>query len=81
MLESGLPKPSAVDSGWLNRALAGLAPSPDAVARDRKAFAVGPITPLVVRGPAPVSDDTTLRVLDLYRHTDPTFAQGLEERP
>jgi uncharacterized protein (DUF1501 family) len=28
---------------------------------------------------APVSDETTLRVLDLYRHTDPTFAQGLEE--
>jgi uncharacterized protein (DUF1501 family) len=90
MLESGLPKLGAVDSGWLNRALAGLAPSPDAIARGRKAFAVGPITPLVVRGPAPVlswvpprlapvSDDTTMRVLDLYRHTDPTFAQGLEE--
>jgi uncharacterized protein (DUF1501 family) len=90
MLESGLPKLGAVDSGWLNRALAGLAPSRDAIANGRKAFAVGPITPLVVRGPAPVlswvpprlapvSDETTLRVLDLYRHTDPTFAQGLEE--
>jgi uncharacterized protein (DUF1501 family) len=90
MLESGLPKLGAVDSGWLNRALAALEPSPDAIARGRKAFAVGPITPLVVRGPAPVlswvpprlapvSDDTTMRVLDLYRHTDPTFAQGLEE--
>jgi uncharacterized protein (DUF1501 family) len=90
MLESGLPKLGAVDSGWLNRALAALEPSRDAIARDRKAFAVGPITPLVVRGPAPVlswvpprlapvSDDTTMRVLDLYRHTDPAFAQGLEE--
>jgi uncharacterized protein (DUF1501 family) len=90
ILESGLPKPGPVDSGWLNRALAGLEPSPDAVARGRKAFAVGPITPLVVRGAAPVlswtpprlqpvSDETTLRVLDLYRHTDPAFAQGLEE--
>ena len=90
ILESGLPKPGAVDSGWLNRALAGLEPSPDAVARGRKAFAVGPITPLVVRGAAPilswtpprlqpVSDETTLRLLDLYRHTDPAFAQGLEE--
>src|SRR6202030_1971856 len=90
MLESGLPKPGPVDSGWLNRALAGLAPSPDAIASHRKAFAVGPITPLVVRGAAPVlswvpprlapvSDETTLRVLDLYRHTDPTSAQGLEE--
>ena len=57
----------------------------------RQAFAVGPITPLVVRGPAPVlswvpprlppvSDDTTMRLLDLYRHTDPTFARVLEER-
>jgi uncharacterized protein (DUF1501 family) len=90
ILESGLPKPGAVDSGWLNRALAGLEPSPDAIARGRKAFAVGPITPLVVRGAAPVlswvpprlppvSDETMLRVLDLYRHTDPAFAQGLEE--
>ncbi len=90
ILESGLLKPGAVDSGWLNRALAGLAPSPDAIARGRKAFAVGPITPLVVRGPAPVlswtpprlppvSDETMLRALDLYRHTDPAFAQGLEE--
>ncbi len=90
MLESGLPKLGAVDSGWLNRALAGLEPSPDAIARGRKAFAVGPITPLVVRGAAPVfswtptrlppvTDETTLRLLDLYRHTDPAFAQGLEE--
>ena len=78
-------------SGWLNRALAALEPSRDAIANGRKAFAVGPITPLVVRGPvpvlswvpprlAPVSDDTTMRVLDLYRHTDPTLAQVLEER-
>jgi len=90
MLESGLPKPGAVDSGWLNRALAELEPSRDAIASGRKGFAVGPITPLVVRGAAPVlswtpprlqpvSDETTLRVLDLYRHTDPAFAQGLEE--
>jgi len=45
----------------------------------------------VVRGPAPVlswvpprlpsvSDDTTLRLLDLYRHTDPALARVLEER-
>src|SRR3984957_347225 len=90
MLESGLPKLGAVDSGWLNRALAALEPSRDAIANGRKAFAVGPLTPLVVRGAAPVlswvpprlapvSDETMLRVLDLYRHTDPTFAQGLEE--
>ena len=91
VLESGLPKAGAVDTGWLNRALAGLEPSPDAVARGRKVFAVGPVTPLLVRGAAPllswtpprlppVSEETVLRVLDLYRHTDPTFAQVLEER-
>jgi uncharacterized protein (DUF1501 family) len=28
----------------------------------------------------PVSDDTTIRLLDLYRHTDPTLAHVLEDR-
>src|SRR5215831_15146834 len=91
VLESGLPKPGATDTGWLNRALAGLEPGGRADLHGRQAFAVGPITPLVVRGAAPVlswapprlppvSDDTTMRLLDLYRHTDPTFARVLEER-
>jgi uncharacterized protein (DUF1501 family) len=49
------------------------------------------VTPLIMRGPAPIlswetpklppaSDETTLRLLDLYRHTDPLFARALEER-
>ena len=91
VLESGLPKPGAVDSGWLNRALAGLEPGEPANPRGRQAFAIGPVSPLVVRGPAPVlswtpprlmpvSDDTTMRLLDLYRHTDPTLARVLEDR-
>src|SRR6202163_4675433 len=91
VLESGLSKPGAVDTGWLNRALAGLEPSGPASSRGRQAFAVGPVTPLVVRGPAsvlswtpprlaPVSEETTMRVLDLYRHTDPTLARVLEDR-
>jgi uncharacterized protein (DUF1501 family) len=91
VLESGLPKPGTADTGWLNRALAAIEPSGRVDVRGRQAFAVGPITPLVVRGPAPVlswvpprlppvSDDTTMRLLDLYRHTDPTFARVLEER-
>jgi uncharacterized protein (DUF1501 family) len=91
VLESGLPKPGAADTGWLNRALAALEPSGRVDTRGRQAFAIGPITPLVVRGPTPVlswvpprlppvSDDTTMRLLDLYRHTDPTFARVLEER-
>jgi uncharacterized protein (DUF1501 family) len=60
-------------------------------ARGRQAFAIGPITPLVMRGPSPVlswmpprlppvTDDTVMRLLDLYRHTDPVFAGVLEER-
>jgi uncharacterized protein (DUF1501 family) len=90
VLESGLPKPGFVDSGWLNRALSSLEPD-GRVRTGRQAFAVGPLTPLVARGPAPVlswtpprlppaSDDTVLRLLDLYRHTDPALARALEER-
>ena len=52
---------------------------------------MGPVTPLVVRGQAPVmswapqqllpaSDDTQARLLDLYRHTDPKLAVALEGR-
>jgi uncharacterized protein (DUF1501 family) len=91
VLESGLARPGGVDTGWLNRALAALEPGGAADPRGRQAFAVGPVTPLVVRGPAhvlswtpprlpPVSDETSMRLLDLYRHTDPTFARVLEER-
>jgi uncharacterized protein (DUF1501 family) len=93
VLESGLARPGRADTGWLNRALTKLAPD-DRVrigANGRRTFAVGPITPLVVRGAAPVlswvpprlppvSDDTTMRLLDLYRHTDPVLARVLEDR-
>jgi uncharacterized protein (DUF1501 family) len=91
VLESGLSAPGAADSGWLNRALFSLQPAGTANASRRDAFAIGPIAPLVVRGPAPVlswtprrlpaaSDDTLHRLLDLYRHTDPALARALEER-
>ena len=90
LLESGLPKPAASDSGWLNRALAGLAPGGRVGVQGKKAFAVGPVTPLVVRGPAPVlswspqriqpaSADTVQRLLDLYRHTDVKLANAVDE--
>jgi len=90
VLESGVAKPGAADSGWLNRALASLQPAGPA-GSSRDAFAIGPIAPLVVRGPAPVlswtprrlpptSDDTVMRLIDLYRHTDPDLARALEER-
>jgi uncharacterized protein (DUF1501 family) len=91
VLESGLTRPGSADSGWLNRALAGLEPGGLVNPRGREAFAVGPVTPLVVRGAAPVmswtpprlpppTDDMVMRLLDLYRHTDPALARVLEER-
>jgi uncharacterized protein (DUF1501 family) len=91
VLESGLVKVGATDSGWLNRALSQLAPDARIAPQSGKAFAVGPVTPLLVRGPAPVmswvpqyllpaSDDTQARLLDLYRHTDARLARALEAR-
>ena len=91
VLESGLTRPGSADSGWLNRALAGLESAGRVSPKGREAFAVGPVTPLVVRGPAPVmswtppklpppTDDMVMRLLELYRHTDPALARVLEER-
>src|SRR5581483_1353647 len=60
VLESGLMRPGATDSGWLNRALADL-PVAGRV-NPKQAFAVGPITPLVARGPAPVLSWTPPRL-------------------
>src|SRR5207248_5477738 len=47
VLESGRAGPGASDTGWLNRALSALAPG-GPVAAGRQAFAIGPITPLVM---------------------------------
>src|SRR5260370_30983599 len=91
VLESGVEKPGATHSGWLNRLLVGLAPGDRVSSNGGRAFAVGPVAPLVVRGSAPVlswrprrilpaSDDTILRLLDLYRRTDVNFARLLEGR-
>ena len=89
VLESGLAKPGATDTGWLNRAFGSIEPA--ARVGLKGTLAVGPVTPLVVRGPAPVlswmpqrimpaSQDTLLRLIDLYQHIDPALAQGLEGR-
>jgi uncharacterized protein (DUF1501 family) len=91
VLESGFAKPGATDSGWLNRALAATEPAARVATPGRQGFAVGPVTPLVVRGAAPIlswtpprlapaSDDTIGRLLGLYQHTDPMLARVLEER-
>jgi uncharacterized protein (DUF1501 family) len=91
VLESGLGRPGAVSTGWLNRALGTLEPDRHLSPKGGELFAVGPVTPLVVRGPAPVltwspqrllpaSADTVMRLVDLYRHTDPALARVLEGR-
>src|SRR5881394_385869 len=85
VLESGIARPGAVDTGWLNRALAELTSDGRVDPRGSRVLGIGAVTPLVVRGRAPVlswvpqkllpaSEDTQARLLDLYQHTDPKLA-------
>jgi uncharacterized protein (DUF1501 family) len=91
VLESVIARPGFTDSGWLNRALVALASDGRVDLRGSSALGVGAVTPLVVRGQAPVlswvpqkllpaSADTQARLLDLYQHTDPRLAVALEAR-
>jgi uncharacterized protein (DUF1501 family) len=91
VLESGLARPGATDTGWLNRALLALESDGQVNLRGSRALGVGAVTPLVVRGRAPVmswvpqkllpaSDDTRARLMDLYQHTDPKLAAALDAR-
>jgi uncharacterized protein (DUF1501 family) len=86
VLESGYAGPGRVQSGWLNRALEGL-PKGERV---MSALAVGPTTPLVLRGAAPTvgwapvalpqaDDDTAARLVDLYWHRDQALANALSQ--
>jgi uncharacterized protein (DUF1501 family) len=86
VLESGYAGPGRVQSGWLNRALEGL-PRGERV---MSALAIGPTTPLVLRGAAPTvgwapvalpqaDDDTAARLVELYRHRDPALANALSQ--
>jgi uncharacterized protein (DUF1501 family) len=86
VLESGFPGPGRVQSGWLNRALETL-PRGERV---MSALAVGPTTPLVLRGAAPTvgwvpvavpqaDDDTAARLVELYRHRDARLANALSQ--
>jgi uncharacterized protein (DUF1501 family) len=88
VLESGFAGPGHVATGWLNRALESL-PAGDRVAT-LGGLAVGPSTPLVIRGAAPVlgwapqslpapAGDLAARVLDLYQHRDPVLAVALQK--
>ena len=91
VLESGINRPGAVDSGWLNRALLALEPNGSVNPGGSRAIGIGTITPLMVRGQAPIlswapqrllpaSEDTQARLLDLYQHTDDKLASVLAER-
>jgi uncharacterized protein (DUF1501 family) len=73
VLENGSPRPHALQTGWLNRALDS-APRP---AAREAGVALGQSVPLVMRGPAAVTswsrskltgldDDTLARITDLY---------------
>jgi uncharacterized protein (DUF1501 family) len=86
VLESGFAGPGRVQSGWLNRALEAL-PRGE---RGMSGLAVGPTTPLVLRGAAPTvgwapaalpqaDDDTAMRLVELYNHRDPALATALTQ--
>ena len=80
VLESGFAGPGRVQSGWLNRALEGLPRGERIVS----GLAVGPTTPLMLRGSAPTvawapvavpqaGDDTAMRLMDLYSLREPAL--------
>lgn len=87
VLETGYPQPHAVETGWLNRALAAV-PAARAPEKER-GISIAPTAPLVMRGPAavtswspshlaPLDDDTLHRISDLYSR-DPELGQKLAE--
>ena len=87
VLESGMPGPGRVESGWLNRALAHL---PAGSTVEGGALAIGYVAPLVLRGPAPIlgwapadsappADDLISRLGALYNLADPALARALRE--
>jgi uncharacterized protein (DUF1501 family) len=88
VLESGLPGTGRITDGWLNRALAAL---PAAGKASPRGLGIGAVTPLIMRGPAPVlswiprvynlplRQSTVERLMDLYAGTDPVLAKALAE--
>src|SRR5215813_9868289 len=54
VLESGIVKPGASATGWLNRALLEMASDGRVDPRGSRVLGIGSVTPLVVRGKAPV---------------------------
>lgn len=87
VLESGYAGPGRTESGWLNRAVLALQYTEPV---RRRALSVGPIAPLILRGPAPAlgwapqvlppaGENLAERVLALYTHSDPLLAAALRE--
>jgi uncharacterized protein (DUF1501 family) len=82
LLENGSEKPYGLDTGWLNRALAGLPGSSKPLG-----VALNSHMPLMLRGPAAVTSwapsflpspdsDTAQRLAALYGETDPALARN-----
>jgi uncharacterized protein (DUF1501 family) len=88
VLENGCARAHAVQTGWINRALAALPPD-GAARRGELGIALGQNVPLVMRGPAPVAswspahlaaldEDTLQRITDRYS-SDPLLSQRLAD--
>ncbi len=86
VLESGFAGAGRVQSGWLNRALEAL-PRGERV---MSGLAIGPTTPLLLRGAAPTvawapvnlpqaAEDTAARLMELYRSRDPALGTALTQ--
>ena len=84
VLESGFAGPGP---GAIRLAQPRAGSAAEGRARRSSALAVGPTTPLVLRGAAPTvgwapaalpqaADDTAMRLLELYSHRDPALAHG-----
>ena len=87
VLESGMTAPGHTDSGWLNRFLQTL---PVEQRANPRGLGIGGVTPLVIRGPAPVlgwapsslkpvDADLPPRLMSLYQASDPLLAKVLDE--
>lgn len=88
VLENGHARPHAVQTGWLNRALAVL-PRGSSARHEELGVALGQNIPLVMRGEAPVTswspsrlaaldEDTLERITDLYAK-DPLLSRRLAD--
>ena len=89
VLENGSPRPHALQTGWLNRALAAMTRPATRPAAREAGVALAQNVPLVMRGPAAVTswsssklavldDDTLARITDLYA-ADPLLATRLAD--